>query len=173
MIRHRYMSTQERFDACVDTKDSNECWPWNGHRDSDGYGRFKIRGIVRAAHRFALLGENECDSSNQVLHTCDHPWCCNPKHLYEGTPLDNMQDKMRRGRWKGGRKRTKPPQVKPGRAFGERGGRAKLTEEDVRTILNRHKNGETSRIIAYDYPEVSRTAIRLIVRRVNWAHIVI
>lgn len=38
-----------------------------------------------------------------VLHSCDTPACVNPDHLRVGTPLDNMQDKMKRNRhhWKG------------------------------------------------------------------------
>lgn len=33
-----------------------------------------------------------------ILHHCDNPPCCNPKHLYAGTPLNNMRDRDERGR---------------------------------------------------------------------------
>lgn len=31
-----------------------------------------------------------------VLHTCDHEWCVNPKHLYFGTQSQNMYDRYAR-----------------------------------------------------------------------------
>lgn len=40
-----------------------------------------------------------------VCHHCDTPRCIRLSHLFLGTPLENMQDKMRKGRWKGGRPR--------------------------------------------------------------------
>ena len=33
-----------------------------------------------------------------ICHTCDNTACCNPNHLFEGTHLENMQDKVRKGR---------------------------------------------------------------------------
>ncbi len=32
----------------------------------------------------------------QVNHHCDNPACFNPKHLYLGTQLQNMQDRLER-----------------------------------------------------------------------------
>jgi len=34
----------------------------------------------------------------QVNHHCDNPPCCNPRHLYEGTPQQNVNDMKNRGR---------------------------------------------------------------------------
>lgn len=33
-----------------------------------------------------------------VRHTCDTPLCINPDHLVEGSPLDNVSDRVQRGR---------------------------------------------------------------------------
>jgi hypothetical protein len=33
-----------------------------------------------------------------VMHSCDFPLCCNPKHLLVGTVKDNVLDKIKKGR---------------------------------------------------------------------------
>lgn len=38
----------------------------------------------------------------QVLHHCDVPACVNPTHLFLGTAVDNVEDKLRKGRHKWG-----------------------------------------------------------------------
>ena len=75
-----------------------ECWPFTG-ATSRGYGLLSRPGggSPLKAHRVAyemafgpILG--------QVNHHCDNPPCCNPFHLYDGTPKDNARDAVVRGR---------------------------------------------------------------------------
>lgn len=40
-----------------------------------------------------------------VMHTCDNPRCINPSHLMAGTHKSNAEDKVNKGRWRGGRPR--------------------------------------------------------------------
>jgi hypothetical protein len=42
------------------------------------------------------------DASVYVCHACNNPKCSNPKHLYWGTPTDNIIDQKESGTWKSG-----------------------------------------------------------------------
>lgn len=87
-----------RFNARVQRGGPDDCWPWTGCK-IDGYGYFRLAcGVQRRAHRLALAAVHPVPDSLQVLHSCDRPLCCNPRHLRLGTNADNMRDKMVRGR---------------------------------------------------------------------------
>lgn len=92
------------FWARVDVKESVECWLWTAGTLPSGYGKVYVYEGVRkyrtaGAHRIAWeLTNGDIPSGLQVLHRCDQPACCNPAHLWLGTPLDNMRDRDRKGR---------------------------------------------------------------------------
>lgn len=79
------------------------CWPWQGQRDRDGYGRFWLDGqpgrSATIASRFVLTAKLGRPLAGLACHTCDNPPCCNPDHLYEGTHQTNRQDSLARDRW--------------------------------------------------------------------------
>lgn len=80
----------KQFWLNVDKRGPYECWEWKGLRNKGGYGKFHGEG----SHRFALessIGFIPVDKF--VLHKCNNPACCNPRHLYVGTRIDNMGDK--------------------------------------------------------------------------------
>lgn len=119
------------FWASVSVGEADACWPWQGSRDRDGYGRLKIRGHVHRASRFALaLATGQEPQDLHALHSCDNPPCCNPAHLRWGTPVENMEDKSRRGRWRG-----------PKNQSGSANGAAKLTDEQLAEIVRRMRAG--------------------------------
>jgi hypothetical protein len=64
-----------------------------------------------------------------ILHSCDNPSCCNPEHLSVGTPKDNTQDMMNKGRYK-----LPINAFKKGHGAGESNIKSKLTKEDVEFI---------------------------------------
>lgn len=78
------------------------CWLWTRGihgRNSSMYGRIAIHRVAMLAHRVAYrCSHSDWDDSLGVLHTCDNPVCCNPAHLYQGTPADNATDRTARGR---------------------------------------------------------------------------
>ncbi len=48
------------------------------------------------------LGTTIGDRSVYVCHACNNPKCSNPKHLYWGSPTDNVIDQKESGTWKSG-----------------------------------------------------------------------
>lgn len=75
------------------------CWAWNGVMHHRGYGVLTHRKKWMLAHRAAYAVYNgPIPSGRLVCHSCDNPWCVRPDHLFVGTPNDNMQDKVTKGR---------------------------------------------------------------------------
>lgn len=78
--------------------DPDECWPYLGGLDRQGYGSFVFAGRRRKTHRIAY---ELCHGVTPavVLHVCDNPPCCNPLHLAAGTKADNTHDMINKGRY--------------------------------------------------------------------------
>lgn len=112
----------ERFWSHVDKRGPDECWPWTAGTDNNGYGKINeggAGGSMLCAHRVAWeLKNGPIPEGMDVLHTCDHPPCCNDAHLFLGTPAANSADMAKKGR----------------QARGERHGCVKLTAADVAEI---------------------------------------
>ena len=103
-------SLEDRFWSRVDKSGGpNGCWPWTSYRLPSGYGRI-VRGVNAPdhisggvaqnmiAHRVAWeLANGTIPEGKQVLHVCDCPPCQNIRHLYLGTNVDNMRDRVQRG----------------------------------------------------------------------------
>ena len=80
-------------------EDSNGCWNWTGCKTNKGYGDLQVDGKRYLAHRLSYeLEYGVFDKNMEILHLCDNPLCCNPKHLKLGTHLENMHDAIIKGR---------------------------------------------------------------------------
>ena len=86
---------------------SDACWPWMGCTLPSGYGRCMWRGRQENAHRIAWslttalpIPRGRSKTSELILHSCDNPQCCNPRHLRKGTHQENMNDRDERRRCK-------------------------------------------------------------------------
>ena len=140
-----------RFWSLVDIRADDECWPWLGDEDGQGYGIFSFRGRRAGAHQYALsftTGEEKLPGLD-TCHSCDNPPCCNPYHLRFDTRLSNVEDMISRGRANRARK---------------------LTDEDVVMIRERRANGARQKDLAAQY-NVSDGAISMIVRGVRYENV--
>lgn len=132
------------------------CWIWQGYRNAKGYGQVSWKGRVCLAHRVTWEIAHDALSDEQcVLHHCDTPACCNPKHLFLGSRADNNADKAAKGRAAGGTAR------------GERHGCSRLTWAAVREIRVRYAAGERQAPLAREYG-VTETQIHNIVTEKHW-----
>ena len=131
------------------------CWGWTGHVTEKGYARFKCDGIHTFGSIFSwMLFKGDIPYNHFVCHKCDNPICCNPEHLFIGKPAKNSEDMKQKKR----------------QAMGKNNGMSKLSEEDVRNIKKRLKEGQTSYSIAKDY-KVNMSSIYCIEYGKTWKHI--
>lgn len=134
---------------------SEGCWEWVGSLSKDGYGRVtsakhtgktvKVsRLIYQTLHGALLPGE-------VVRHTCDNRGCVKPQHLVKGTPRDNVQDMISRGRG----------------IVGCKNPRTHLTDEDIIKI---REDTRPRKEIAKGY-NISKSQVSHIKRHDSWKHL--
>ena len=143
------------FDSNVIKKEG--CWGWQSCKDKDGYGDMTFEKRPMKGHRVSwFLEYGPIPNKLCVLHRCDNRYCTNPKHLFLGTPRDNFEDMVKKGR----------------RTFqiGSECKQAVLNERKVRNIKKLLASGIAESKIAKKY-KVTRGAISDIKRNRNWKHV--
>lgn len=136
----------------------DDCWEWTKARNKvSGYGAINDgAGKIVGAHRVAYQMEfGDFDPALDVLHHCDNPPCCNPKHLFLGTAKDNADDMVAKGR------------ARPNPRKGMKHHAAKLTDDIVREIrASRDRHIDLARKHG-----VSGTTIQYVRERKTWRHL--
>lgn len=153
---------EERFWTKVDKENSDifydgiRCWEWTEGLSPYGYGMYRRNGHNIFAHRYSyLLKFGEFDTKLYVLHHCDNRKCVNPKHLFLGTQIENMQDKVKKGR----------------QSNGEKHGMSKLTEKDVIKIYKMSDSGKYTQLEIGKIFGVDRSSIAFIILGKRWSQL--
>lgn len=158
----KYHSPEERFWVRVNISDDpKNCWEWAGSKTRYGYGEMKIgKKAHYRVHRFCWeLHHGPIPKGMFICHHCDNPSCVNPEHLFLGTPLDNVQDKMRKGRH---RIASFP------RPSGESHYKATLTWEQVREIRSLYTSSQNTLTELATMFDISIQSIFGIVNWLSW-----
>lgn len=94
---------QRVFDCAVGTVTG--CTDWLGQVDKNGYPKFNGAHNSRVGrHLWVAVHQEPIPDGLWILHTCDNPRCLRMDHLVLGTPKQNTQDAVGRGRLKGARR---------------------------------------------------------------------
>lgn len=157
------MTEEERFWSKVDRGGPvarvglTACWVWTASIGSTGYGQIWLSASGRKhykSHRLAWqFTHGAIPDGMCVLHRCDNRCCVNPEHLFLGTNLDNIADRVAKGRNHD--------------ITGEKNPRARLSENEVLAI---RASLERDRVLSKRYG-VSYSLISQIRNRYVWKHI--
>jgi HNH endonuclease len=141
---------------------TDECIEWKHSRlpMPRPYGQVRYQGRNWLVHRLSYTLHIGCVPNElDVCHSCDNPPCWNPRHLFKGTRIDNMQDSKRKGR-----------NFIPA---GELGSRTVLTEAqvlEIRSLYRPHTRGLGYKSLAARFRVHPSTVASILYRR-NWRHI--
>lgn len=104
------------------------CWICTSHKNRrKKYPQMNKNGKVVAIHRVIWeLNNGMIPTGYYICHKCDNTMCINPDHLFLGTPQQNAQDAVGKGRM----------------------GPHKLSKLDVETIIKLRAEGISQRAVA-------------------------
>lgn len=126
--------------------DDNGCWICTSHAKSRHRGNYPVirrfNKYMRMSRYIYWLNYGEIDEDKYVMHLCDEPECINPSHLKLGTPKENSQDMVMKGRNK----------------TGEDHPDAKLSKDDVIAI---YQSEESCIKLAKDYGVSKKTILNI------------
>lgn len=132
------------------------CHNWTGgKRGSAGYATLSVNGKDEVVSRLILTRRvgPAPTPKHQACHTCDNPGCIRQSHLFWGTPLENMQDMVSKGRAASTR--------------GELNGHAILDEAEARRVKFGRERGVDLAVAL----GVSKATVSAIRHGRIWAHL--
>lgn len=147
----------KRFEDKFIKGDISACWNWKSAA-TPRYGIIWANGGNVYAHRLSYeIYVGEIPEKMYVCHRCDNTLCVNPNHLFLGTPMDNVIDKVQKGRMADQR--------------GDKNPSSKLTESNVIKILSLINNSDKTYKEIGEIFGVGFDTISDIVNRKTWSHI--
>jgi hypothetical protein len=162
-------SDVDRFWRCMDKGTESECWIWKIALCQRGYGKFQVGRKTIRANRFAIVASGrEIPDGMFSCHKCDNPPCCNPNHLFIGSPADNQMDMVLKGRSLKGDKN--PSRIHPELYRGENNHAHQLTDEIVSKLRENPPIGANMNSEALKYA-VSASVLRGAILGSTWKHL--
>lgn len=156
------------------------CWEWTGGCARGGYGQFSIRRRTVSAHRISwMIHRGEITPEKPfICHRCDNKLCVRDSHIWDGTPADNMSDKVAKGRQAKGEKMKQPHfgDANGSRIHIERMPRgeghelSKWTGKQILEMRAKYAAKVHAKIIRAEYG-ISSSNFYGIIRRDTWKHI--
>jgi hypothetical protein len=150
---------EERFwqyvDEDADFGPDGECWKWKAGHSTTGYGVFHTPDGQIGAHRYSYeLHSGEKLGDLFACHHCDNKGCVNPDHLYAGTPQDNADDAVKRGR------------ILAGSAHPQ----AKICEDIAAKIASYRNTGTTAAVVAERFADATEAIVYNIWSGSTWTN---
>lgn len=147
---------RDRFEDKVDRSGGPDaCHPWKAFVDPRGRGAITIDKKSVPAYRVAFFLHYGSWPTGSCCHSCDNPLCCNPLHLFNGTPADNSADMVKKQR----------------QARGENGGMTILTTQQVKDIRANYALCRVTQLELSKRFGVARRTISAITTGKNWKHV--
>jgi hypothetical protein len=143
-FRYEYFLT-----AIKEHGDKDECLLWP-HALNKGYGICNHKKVHRLALEYKL--NRPIEPGLFSCHKCVNKHCFNPKHLYEGTQLDNMGDAV----------------VDGTSTFGEKNGMNKKTTAEILEIRDKYATGLFSQQELADEYNLHQASVSQIILRKRW-----
>lgn len=135
----------------------DSCWEWTGGKSTQmRYGALRIEGQTYYAHRVSwIIANGIIEPGTCVLHRCDNPPCVRPSHLFLGTKMENMQDKIAKGR-----------QIR-----GSQVQQSVITDASAGEILVQYASGTTSALELARKYGINESTLRSIINGETWRHV--
>ncbi|MBB5663232.1 hypothetical protein GGE68_001408 [Rhizobium leguminosarum] len=135
-----------------------ECLMWPFARSGTGYGSVRVEGKMVGSHRYICKLANGAPPTpkHEAAHSCGkgREGCISPGHLGWKTTKENQEDRLEHGT----------------HSRGERSGKAKLTEDDIFTILS--LKGEMPQSKLAEKFRVSKSAISSVHAGYRWSWLI-
>ncbi len=149
--RNAVVSIERIMATLALVRPAGDCWLFEGYRPSGLHGRIEYKEQQVYVHRLAYACANgPIPDGIHVLHECDVPNCVRPRHLFEGTQAENVEDMEAKGRAR---------KVGP---RGENNWNADLTDDQVAALRRRANTpGISQRAVAAEFGVSQSTVWRL------------